>query len=179
MCASYKLAAAVAMAGLASTHAFAPSGALLGLSRQSTGLALARHGPRPSPRPSLRSVGAVRMEAKVTTKEIDGQVEFMGVDGNGNPVTLSLAAREKLYLDAVTSFYIDGSKLISDEDYEQLRNDLAFEGSNVGMMSRDEIKFMVSLYLNARKDCTFARLHICKCTSHLQCQIASTPSILY
>ena len=136
---AYKMA--VALAGLAAAEAFAPSPALAGLGRHSAGLAIARQGPRPA----LRTAGGLRMgESQVTTREVDGTVEFMGVDMNGNPVTLTLAAREKLYLDATAQYHLDGTRLIEDEDYDQLKNDLAFEGSNVGLMSRDEVKFMVS-----------------------------------
>jgi len=136
---AYKMA--VALAGLAAAEAFAPSPAFSGLGRHSAGLAIARQGPRPA----LRTAGGLRMgESKVTTREVDGTVEFMGVDMNGNPVTLTLAAREKLYLDATAQYHLDGTRLIEDEDYDQLKNDLAFEGSNVGMMSRDEVKFMVA-----------------------------------
>jgi hypothetical protein len=136
-----KMAGAVALAGLAATEAFAPSPAMLGIGRRSAGLALARQ----APRPALRTAGGLRMKDMVTTKEgADGVVEFMGVDSMGNPVTLTLAAREKLYLDATALYHLDGSQLISNDDYDQLKNDLAFEGSKVGLMNRDEIKFMVS-----------------------------------
>jgi len=135
-----KLAGAIALAGLAATEAFAPAPAIVGAGRRSAGLALARY----APRPALRTAGGLRMgDSKVTTKEVDGVVEFMGVDSSGNPVTLTLAAREKLYLDATAAFHLDGSALIEDDDYDQLKNDLAFEGSKVGLMNRDEIKFMV------------------------------------
>lgn len=142
MTCSYKMAGAVALAGLATTQAFAPSPALAGLGRRSAGLALVRQ----EARPALRTVGRLLMQEapKVTTKEVDGLVEFLGVDASGNPVTLNLAAREKLYLDATSAWFNDGTKLIEDDDYDQLKNDLAFEGSNVGLMSRDEIKFMVA-----------------------------------
>ena len=71
-------------------------------------------------------------------------VEFLGVDASGNPVTLNLAAREKLYLDATSQWFNEGERLMDDDDYDQLKNDLAFEGSNVGLMNRDEVKFMVA-----------------------------------
>jgi len=128
------------LAGLASTQAFAPGPAIGGLGHRSAGLALARQ----APRPALRTAGGLRMESKVTAQEVDGQVEFMGVDAAGNMVKLNLGAKEKLYLDATSAFFNDNEKIMDDEDYDQLKNDLAFEGSNVGLMNRDEIKFMVA-----------------------------------
>jgi len=138
-----KMAGALALAGVACSEAFSPLSALGGLGRRSTGLALSRQFPRAV---SRSAPCGLRMQdtPKVTTKEVDGMVEFMGVDSNGNPVTLALEAREKLYLDATAAYFNDGSKLIEDDDYDDLKNDLAFEGSNVGLMDRDEIKFMVA-----------------------------------
>jgi hypothetical protein len=70
--------------------------------------------------------------------------EFLGVDADGNPIKLTLPAKEKLYLDACSAFFNDGTKLIPDDEYDQLKADLAFEGSSVAMMSREEILFMVA-----------------------------------
>jgi hypothetical protein len=136
------MAGAVALAGLATTQAFAPGPALAGLGRRSAGLALARQ----AARPALRNAGRLVMQEapKVTTQEVDGFVEFLGVDASGNPVTLNLAAREKLYLDATSAWFNEGISMMADDDYDQLKNDLAFEGRNVGLMSREEIKFMVA-----------------------------------
>ena len=138
-----KMAGALALAGVACSEAFSPMPALGGLRRRSAGLALSRQFPRAVSRPAPCGL-RMQDKPKVTTKEVDGMVEFMGVDSNGNPVTLALEAREKLYLDATAAYFNDGSKLIEDDDYDDLKNDLAFEGSNVGLMDRDEIKFMVS-----------------------------------
>jgi len=69
--------------------------------------------------------------------------EFSGVDASGNQVT-SLNAKENLYLDCCAAFNVDGKTAISDEEYEQLKTDLTFEGSKVMLMSREEIKFMVA-----------------------------------
>ena len=77
--------------------------------------------------------------------QAEGDVdEFFGVDKEGNPVRLTLAAKEKLYLDATSAFHNDGKSMMGDDEYDQLKLDLEFEGSPVGLMSRDEIKFMVA-----------------------------------
>ena len=136
---NHRLAGAITLAGLASAQAFAPCPATPAVGRR-FGLALAHQ----APRPALRPAGGLRMADKVTTREVDGMVEFLGVDASGNPVTLNLAAREKLYLDATSQWFNEGERLMDDDDYDQLKNDLAFEGSNVGLMNRDEVKFMVA-----------------------------------
>lgn len=70
--------------------------------------------------------------------------EFMGVDADGNPVKLTLRAKEKAYLDACSAFYNDGKSTMSDEEFDKLKADLAFEGDSVVLMSREEIRFMVA-----------------------------------
>mmetsp|Transcript_53633 Transcript_53633/g.107479 ORF Transcript_53633/g.107479 Transcript_53633/m.107479 type:complete len:338 (+) Transcript_53633:41-1054(+) len=107
-----------------------------------------------SSRPMLRSAArpgaALRMSGDEKSSggvvvAPEGEVgEFFGVDKEGNPVTLTLAAKEKLYLDSVSAYHNDGKSLLGDEEYNQLRMDLEFEGSPVGLMSRDEVKFMVA-----------------------------------
>lgn len=58
---------------------------------------------------------------------------------------LSLAQKEALYLDCCAGFNVASEKSpVSDNEYEQLKSDLAFEGSKVILMARDEIKFMVA-----------------------------------
>ncbi|EKX46779.1 hypothetical protein GUITHDRAFT_107552 [Guillardia theta CCMP2712] len=57
---------------------------------------------------------------------------------------MSLFAKEQLYLDCCAAYNVDAESLLSDEDYEKLKTDLTFEGSQVILMSREEIKFMVA-----------------------------------
>jgi len=66
--------------------------------------------------------------------------EFVGPDGK----KMSLLAKEKLYLDCCASYNVEGKGKISDDDFETLKTDLTFEGSQVMLMTRDEVKFMVA-----------------------------------
>mmetsp|Transcript_6044 Transcript_6044/g.14543 ORF Transcript_6044/g.14543 Transcript_6044/m.14543 type:complete len:294 (-) Transcript_6044:255-1136(-) len=58
--------------------------------------------------------------------------------------SISTAAKERLYLDCCAAFNVEKKSLVTDDDFEQLKSDLAFEGSEVIMFSREEIKFMVA-----------------------------------
>ena len=82
--------------------------------------------------------------AKLALKMTATTEEFLGVDADGNPIKLTLPAKEKLYLDACSAFHNDGTQLIPNDEYDKLKADLAFEGSSVALMSREEILFMVA-----------------------------------
>merc|ERR1711966_114318 len=137
----------VFLAVVSSSMAFAPNAALFpsGLSLASQRLSAVR--------PHLRAAAAARTSPRMCEGETSAGVivqaegdvdEFFGVDKEGNPVRLTLAAKEKLYLDATSAFHNDGKSMMGDDEYDQLKLDLEFEGSPVGLMSRDEIKFMVA-----------------------------------
>lgn len=85
-----------------------------------------------------------RNRAALSLRMTAATEEFLGVDADGNPIKLTLQAKEKLYLDACSAFHNDGKQLIPDDEYEKLKADLAFEGSSVALMSREEILFMVA-----------------------------------
>lgn len=73
----------------------------------------------------------------------DGYVETDPVTGAQK--ALQLDEKEKLYLECLDAFYNeDGKQLLSNEEYEQLKLDLDFDGSTVATYSKDEIKFVLS-----------------------------------
>ena len=63
----------------------------------------------------------------------------------GEKKVLELGEKEKLYLECLDAYYNEGGKqLLSNEEYEQLKLDLDFEGSKVAVYSKDEIKFVLA-----------------------------------
>lgn len=54
----------------------------------------------------------------------------------------SLAEMEQDFLLALQSFYIDGSPMMSNEEFDHLKEELIWEGSSVAVLSSDEQKFM-------------------------------------
>eukprot|EP00282_Hemiselmis_andersenii_P039542 CAMPEP_0169444616 /NCGR_PEP_ID=MMETSP1042-20121227/9995_1 /TAXON_ID=464988 /ORGANISM="Hemiselmis andersenii, Strain CCMP1180" /LENGTH=323 /DNA_ID=CAMNT_0009555945 /DNA_START=37 /DNA_END=1008 /DNA_ORIENTATION=+ len=75
---------------------------------------------------------------------VDAQGNYFGVDAQGNKVALTLEAKEKTYLDACNAFYNDKKSVLSDEAFDELKEDLAFSGSDVALMNRMEVMFMVA-----------------------------------
>jgi hypothetical protein len=63
----------------------------------------------------------------------------------GESKTLQLDEKEKLYLECLDAYYNEGGKqLLGDEEYEQLKLDMDFEGSKVATYSKDEIRFVLA-----------------------------------
>merc|ERR1719487_3107101 len=63
----------------------------------------------------------------------------------GESKTLQLDEKEKLYLEWLDAYYNEGGKqLLGDEEYEQLKLDMDFEGSKVATYSKDEIRFVLA-----------------------------------
>lgn len=58
--------------------------------------------------------------------------------------TLSLLEKEQLYLECCAEWNVNKKALITDDEFEDLKSDLEFQGSQVILMSREEIKFMVA-----------------------------------
>mmetsp|Transcript_22776 Transcript_22776/g.52487 ORF Transcript_22776/g.52487 Transcript_22776/m.52487 type:complete len:334 (-) Transcript_22776:369-1370(-) len=79
------------------------------------------------------------------SKEASIYDEFLASDPNtGERVRINLAEKEKLYLDCLDAFYNEGKVLLGDEEYEQLKLDLDFEGSQIATFDNKEIKFLIA-----------------------------------
>merc|ERR1719181_1945304 len=73
----------------------------------------------------------------------DEYVETDPVTGESKALTLN--EKEKLYLECLDAFYNeDGKQLLSNDEYEQLKLDLDFDGSKVATYSKDEIRFVIA-----------------------------------
>jgi hypothetical protein len=82
--------------------------------------------------------GAVRMDGSIYD-------EFLATDvATGERKIIGFAEKEKLYLDCLDAYYNDMKPVLSDEQYQQLKSDLEFEGSKLTAFSSDEIKFLVA-----------------------------------
>lgn len=69
--------------------------------------------------------------------------EFCAVDPDtGKPVPLSLAEKERIFLEAIQAYYFNGRTMIDDEEFNKLKEDLLWEGSEVVSLNRRETLFM-------------------------------------
>lgn len=94
----------------------------------------------------LAARSAPRAHVAAVRMEVDIWDEFVETDPNtGESKSLSMSQKERRYLDCLDAYYNEGGKqLLADDEYEQLKQDLAFEGARVTTFSADEIKFVLA-----------------------------------
>lgn len=69
--------------------------------------------------------------------------EYCAIDETtGEQVLLSIEEKERIFLDSIQSFYYSDKKILADEDFERLKEDLAWEGSKVVLLNRQETRFL-------------------------------------
>lgn len=67
---------------------------------------------------------------------------FCSVDpSTGRPLELTLREKENLFLDAMQSFY-KGQSMLSNDEFDSLKEELTWQGSEVVTLSRDEFRFL-------------------------------------
>lgn len=64
------------------------------------------------------------------------------VGADGKAMDLTLAEKERIFIDAMQSFYFSGKQMLSDSEFDQLKEDLMWEGSEYAMLSRNETRFL-------------------------------------
>ena len=55
-----------------------------------------------------------------------------------SPTAEVTTEKERLYLESCAVWNVDQTKIVSDEDYETLKEDLEYEGSEVILMTRED-----------------------------------------
>jgi hypothetical protein len=84
-------------------------------------------------------------EREVATESLDMNIlDYCSLDPQGKKPTSrkSLGEKEQEYLDALRAFYYDGKPTMSDEEFENLEQELLWEGSRVAVLSSTEQRFM-------------------------------------
>ncbi|KAL3822492.1 hypothetical protein ACHAXA_002510 [Cyclostephanos tholiformis] len=72
--------------------------------------------------------------------------EYCVIDqDSGAPVRLTLEEKERIFLDALQSYYISGRQLLNDADFDRLKEDLAWSGSKMVKMNRQETKYLAAV----------------------------------
>lgn len=74
----------------------------------------------------------------------DNIAEYCSLDKNGQKPTkeLTLDEKEQLFLEAMAAFYYDTQPVLSDTEFDNLKNELQWEGSRVVVLSGDEKKLL-------------------------------------
>lgn len=78
--------------------------------------------------------------------------EYTVIGNDGKPVFLTKGEKERVFIDAIQSYYFSGKQVLSDVEFDQLKEDLAWEGSEYAVLSRDETRFLGAMGAYARGD---------------------------
>lgn len=66
-------------------------------------------------------------------------------DKTGELVRLTLEEKERIFLDALQSYYVSGRELLNDSEFDLLKEDLAWNGSPVAVLNRKEAKYLAAM----------------------------------
>ncbi|KAI7996059.1 hypothetical protein LOK49_LG11G02563 [Camellia lanceoleosa] len=88
-----------------------------------------------SPKATTDQPGQVQADEEVDSKILP----YCSIDEKGKK---SLGELEQEFLQALQSFYYEGKAIMSNEEFDNLKEELMWEGSSVVMLSSDEQKFL-------------------------------------
>ena len=71
--------------------------------------------------------------------------EFTMVGADGKKMDLTTQEKERIFIDAIQSYYFSGKQVLNDNEFDQLKEDLAWEGSDYAVLSRDENRFLSAM----------------------------------
>uniref|UniRef100_A0A7S0AKF5 Uncharacterized protein n=2 Tax=Minutocellus polymorphus TaxID=265543 RepID=A0A7S0AKF5_9STRA len=71
--------------------------------------------------------------------------EYCAVDKDtGEMIRLTVEEKERIFLDALQSYYVSGRQMLNDEEFDLLKEDLAWNGSDVAVLNRQEARFLAA-----------------------------------
>lgn len=79
--------------------------------------------------------------------------EYCLVDpSSGQPIRLTVEEKERMFLDALQSYYVSGRQVMDDAEFDSLKEDLAWNGSEVVNLNRREITYLEAMQAYIRGD---------------------------
>ena len=72
--------------------------------------------------------------------------EYCAIDPEtSQPIRLSVGEKERMFLDALQSYYVSGRQVMDDVEFDALKEDLAWSGSDVVSLNRKEIMYLEAM----------------------------------
>jgi len=76
----------------------------------------------------------------------DTNEEYCVVDKkSGKLIRLTVAEKERIFLDSLQSYYVSGRQLLPDDQFDLLKEDLSWSGSKLVQMNRNEAKYLSAM----------------------------------
>ena len=66
------------------------------------------------------------------------------------PIRLTVEEKERMFLDALQSYYVSGRQVMDDNEFDSLKEDLAWNGSDVVKLNRKEITYLEAMQAYTR-----------------------------
>merc|ERR1711957_1059655 len=87
--------------------------------------------------------GAVTEEREFECNPVE---EYCAIDKDtGSAIRLTMAEKERIFLDSLQSYYISGRQLLKDDEFDLLKEDLSWNGSKLVQMNRNEAKYISAM----------------------------------
>jgi len=87
--------------------------------------------------------GAVTEEREFECNPVE---EYCAIDKDtGSAIRLTMAEKERIFLDSLQSYYISGRQLLKDDEFDLLKEDLSWNGSKLVQMNRNEAKYLSAM----------------------------------
>lgn len=72
------------------------------------------------------------------------------------PIRLSQEEKERMFLDTLQSYYVSGRQIMEDAEFDSLKEDLAWSGSEVVNLNRKEIQYLEAMQAYTKGEPTMA-----------------------
>jgi len=143
------------LAATSTVSAFAPAG-IRQVSRTATTLNMADPEPGTklvSNRKEIAYDGVRFFETGVDGDDCIPNQEFCIIDPDtSKPIRLAVEEKERMFLDAIQTYYVSGRQVMEDADFDSLREDLAWSGSEVVNLNRKEVKYLEAMQAYTKGD---------------------------
>lgn len=85
-------------------------------------------------------------ETGLDTEECIPEEEYCPIDTEtGKRIRLTVAEKERIFLDALQSYYVNGRQLLGDEEFDMLKEDLQWNGSPLVVLNRNEAQYLAAM----------------------------------
>lgn len=81
-----------------------------------------------------------------TPLDCDPEEEYCVLDKKtGKLIRLTVEEKERIFLDALQSYYVSGRQVLNDEEFDMLKEDLQWNGSELVQLNRKEAKYLAAV----------------------------------
>jgi len=85
-------------------------------------------------------------ETDMDSEECIPDEEYCAIDDDtGTRIRLTMAEKERIFLDSLQAYYASGRQLLPDEDFDALKEDLQWNGSSVVVVNRQESNYLAAM----------------------------------